>query len=148
TVMLTMTAYYIVTGIAHPLVGAALDRTSPRRIMLGGVVLLAGGLLACSFATSVLQVIAIYAIVLSVALPATGSVAYTVHSSKWFVRMRGRAMAIASLGISLGGLIFPPLFQHFVDSFGWRTAFQLLAGIVFIVMTPLVGLGAIDKPSD
>ena len=40
--------------------------------------------------------------------------------SHWFVRRRGIAVAIASCGNYLSGVIWPPLIQHFIASDGWR----------------------------
>ena len=40
--------------------------------------------------------------------------------SHWFVRRRGIAVAIASCGNYLSGVIWPPIIQHFIASNGWR----------------------------
>ena len=40
--------------------------------------------------------------------------------SHWFVRRRGIAVAIASCGNYLSGVIWPPIIQHFIATDGWR----------------------------
>jgi MFS family permease len=48
--------------------------------------------------------------------------------SHWFVRRRGIAVAIVSSGNYLGGTIWPPIIQHFIQTDGWRTT-QIWVGV-------------------
>ncbi len=48
-------------------------------------------------------------------------------TSLWFVRRRGIAVAICASGNYLGGAIWPPVVQHFVETTGWRQAYFGLA---------------------
>jgi MFS family permease len=144
--MLAMTALYLTTGLVHPLLGMAMDRYSLRKIMLAGACLLVAGFLAISFATSMIQVILIYALVMAVALSCTGPMAYSVHLSRWFVRRRARAMGMAALGVSIGGVILPLILQGLIDSLGWREALRAFAGILFVLTVPVIGLIAVDDP--
>jgi MFS family permease len=52
--------------------------------------------------------------------------------SHWFVRRRGIAVAIASCGNYLSGVIWPPLIQHFIEIDGWRTT-QIWVGVICVV---------------
>ena len=52
--------------------------------------------------------------------------------SYWFDRRRGIAVAIASCGNYLSGVIWPPLIQHFIEINGWRPA-QIGIGLICIV---------------
>jgi MFS family permease len=52
--------------------------------------------------------------------------------SHWFVRRRGIAVAIASCGNYLSGVIWPPLIQHFIEIDGWR-ATQIGVGVICVV---------------
>ena len=57
--------------------------------------------------------------------------------SHWFVRRRGIAVAIASCGNYLSGVIWPPLIQHFIATDGWR-ATQIWVGVICVVtLVPL-----------
>ena len=44
-------------------------------------------------------------------------------TSLWFVRRRGIAVAVCASGNYLGGAIWPPIVQHFVETAGWRQAY-------------------------
>jgi MFS family permease len=52
--------------------------------------------------------------------------------SHWFVRRRGIAVAIASCGNYLSGVIWPPLIQHFISTEGWRST-QIWVGVICVV---------------
>lgn len=147
TLMLAMTAMYLIHGLINPPIGTAMDRYSLRKIMLGGVLLLVGGFLAISLATSMIQVILIYSSIMAVAQVAIGPLAYSVHLSRWFARRQATAMGLAALGVSIGGVILPLVLQHLFDTFDWRTALRIFAGILFVLTVPTIALLAIDHPS-
>ncbi|MFL9924194.1 MFS transporter [Herbaspirillum lusitanum] len=44
-------------------------------------------------------------------------------TSLWFVKRRGIAVAVCASGNYLGGAIWPPIVQHYVDSVGWRQTY-------------------------
>src|SRR6201999_4564877 len=54
-------------------------------------------------------------------------------ASHWFLRRRGIAVAIASCGNYLSGVVWPPTIQHFIASYGWRPT-QIAVGITCIVL--------------
>ena len=57
----------------------------------------------------------------------------------WFVRLRGRAMAISSLGQVASRAAFPPLIHFLVGHWGWRTAWGGL-GVIIWSITPIAFL--------
>lgn len=63
----------------------------------------------------------------------------TINSTvtKWFVKRRGWALAIGSIGVSLGGIITPILLTNFVDSSGWRAGYAVLGGFILLVIFPI-----------
>jgi len=54
----------------------------------------------------------------------------------WFKKKRGVAISIASLGISLGNVIFSPVVENLISNYGWRTADKLLGLVMIVVMVP------------
>jgi MFS family permease len=146
--MLVMTALYLVHGVINPPIGMAMDRYSIRKIMLGGVLLLSGGFLAISMATSMIQVILIYSTIMAVAQVSIGPLAYSVHLSRWFARRQARAMGMATLGVSIGGAILPLVLQYLINEFDWRTALRIFGGILFVLTVPAITWLVIDRPSD
>lgn len=56
---------------------------------------------------------------------------------KWFVRRRGRAVAIATTGTAMGPLFFPFLVHGLISAVGWRDAWMALGFLILAVMVPL-----------
>lgn len=55
----------------------------------------------------------------------------------WFRKKRGPAVSIAALGISVGNVIFSPVVEYLISSFGWRAADQINGLIMLVVMVPI-----------
>ena len=58
-------------------------------------------------------------------------------TSLWFVRRRGIAVAVCASGNYLGGAIWPPIVQHFVQSVGWRQTYFGLGAFSCVTMVAL-----------
>jgi MFS family permease len=55
----------------------------------------------------------------------------------WFDRRRGIAVAICASGNYLGGALWPPITQHFVETVGWRTTYVGIGVFCVVTMLPL-----------
>jgi predicted MFS family arabinose efflux permease len=73
------------------------------------------------------------ALLVSLGSTALGPIPSNSAVAGWFLRRRGRALGIATAGISMGGVIFVPLAQTLITEFGWRSAFQVLGALVICV---------------
>lgn len=61
-------------------------------------------------------------------------------TSLWFVRRRGIAVAVCASGNYLGGALWPPIIQHFVEAVGWRQTYWGLAVFCSLAMFGLAQL--------
>lgn len=145
--MLAMTVLSGTSAILLPLAGQLMDRFSLKRLMMLGGLLLGLGFWAISVATSYVQVLIIYGILLAPASVTLGPVAATVLLSRWFVTQRGRALGIAIAGISAGGVVFPMIMQALLQAFEWRDALQWLGLILMVWTIPMTFL-VVNQPSD
>ena len=120
-------------------VGWMLDRFGAR-LMLTGVSLLMG--LAALWMSTVDSQLELYAGFTALRLLGQGSLTMipTVLVAVWFVRRRGRATAIAGLGMMAGQVAFPPLIHVLIENYGWRDAWVGLAIIVWVLMLPVAVL--------
>jgi MFS family permease len=146
--MLPMTIVATVSSLSAPIWGWAVDRLSMRNLMLLGATLLAGGFVALSFATSMIEVLLIYGIACPAAMNLLGPLAVSTLLSRWFTKKRATALGLAAAGISLGGFLFPPLIQALITAFEWRMAFRLIALIIFLGVVPAILLFVVNRPSD
>jgi MFS family permease len=112
--------------------------------MLGGIVLGVGYMLSGA-AGSVWQ------LALAQGLLGFGSAAtfgpLMTEMSYWFDRRRGIAVAIASCGNYLSGVIWPPLIQHFIEIHGWRPV-QIGTGLICITTILPLALALRRPPPD
>ena len=106
--------------------GMLADRFGPRLVCSAGMALIALGLLATSWATSLLAVYLSYGLLvgLGIALVYTPSIASV---QPWFTTRRGLAGGIASSGVGAGTLLVPVLVAMAIGPMPWREAMQVLA---------------------
>ena len=106
--------------------GMLADRFGPRIVCSIGMVLIASGLLATSWAASLLAVYLSYGLLvgLGIALVYTPSIASV---QPWFSSRRGLAGGIASSGVGAGTLLVPVLVAMAIGPMPWREAMRVLA---------------------
>ena len=56
---------------------------------------------------------------------------------RWFVRYRGRALGVATMGSAMGPLFFVFLVAQLITIFGWRDAWVVLGVSSFLILGPL-----------
>ena len=57
--------------------------------------------------------------------------------SHWFTARRGFAVGIVISGTYVAGMVWPPVLQHFIDTYGWRATFHGLGNLTLLTMLPL-----------
>jgi len=117
------------------LVGAANDRYGPRPILALGALLAGLGYLFASAVNALWHFYLLLGGLLGIAMAGMYFVpAATV--SRWFVERRGLALGIVQGGVNLPFVVGGPLIAFLIGRFGWRTAYLLLAGLVWAVAVP------------
>lgn len=127
---------FLVYALAAPLIGLAFDRLGPRVLMPCGGLLVAVGLYLSSFSRSLSDLYIAYGVVTALGQGALGFVGHNALISHWFARRRATAIGIATMGQGLGALLMVPLTQIFISTWGWRTAFTVIAGLIFLGVVP------------
>lgn len=119
--------------------GMLADRFGPRAVTSAGMLLIAGGLLLCSFAQSMGTVYAAYGVGvgLGIALVYTPAIACV---QPWFTQRRGLAAGLASAGIGAGTVAVPLLAAAAIAWLQWRDAMRLLALAVAVLGLCATGL--------
>lgn len=117
-------------------VGAHIDRYGGRRIMLIGTAIAAAALVATSRVDTLWQWLLFRGLFFTVGAALLGNLVVNITLSKWFVERRGQVIGFSSMGVSLAGIVMPPLMTWVIDSVGWRTAWIYLAVGVVVLMVP------------
>ena len=130
-------------GLGSILMGRLADRFGVTVPLLIGAAGLAGGYAVAALSGS----IAVFAVAHGLLIGLFGSSAtfapLIADTSLWFVRRRGIAVAICASGNYVGGAVWPPIVQHFVESAGWR---QTYFGLALFCGLSLSALALLMRP--
>lgn len=119
-----------------PLVGRWIDRRGPRRA--AGAIAIAMGLacVAMALTWSALTLTIGFAALRGAAVGGLSLVSQHVINL-WFVARRGMAATAASVGVAVGGVVFPQIIEALIRSGGWRHAYVMLGALVAGTMLPI-----------
>ncbi|MBA4181403.1 MAG: hypothetical protein C0506_12500 [Anaerolinea sp.] len=126
----------VVMGVVGFVVGALIDRRGPRLLMLIGGLVCGAALIATSQVNDLWQFYLARGVAQTVGAAMLGSLVVNVTISKWFIARRGMAVAVASAGVSLGGVLMTPALSFVVDHWGWRDAWMALGVMVWGLIVP------------
>ena len=136
-------------GLVGPFLGVLLDRHGARWIGAMSGALVATMLIALAFVHSLWLIYLVFAIsgLAGLGGPA-GQLLTQVPLAKWFVVRRGRAMAIATVGMAGGTMFMIPLTEWLLSSFGWRTTSIVFGLTVAAIVVPVSMILVRRAPED
>jgi len=134
-----------VGGIAAPVVGFLVDRLGARRLMTGGVFIVALGFVLLSRIESLWMFYGAV-IVIAIGMSACAGPVGMVAIAHWFRRRRGRALALMTVGAGTSGIMVLVL-ALLIAEFGWRSSLLIMAGLQLAVCVPLA-LSVRSKPEE
>jgi MFS family permease len=137
-----------ISGISAPLIGVLVDRLGPRILVLFGGVILAVGLAANAYVSTLWQLIVLYGIVMTVGANCLGLLVSAPLVSRWFVQKRGMAIAIVQSANGFGRATSTPVAQLLISALGWRAAYLVLSTFMAVLILPLLRLFQIREPAD
>jgi len=130
---MVFTIAVVVFALTFIVAGRLQDKLGPFKISLVGAILVSLGFFLCSYADS-LNKFFIFFGVLGGLGNGFGYATPIPVMSKWFPDKRGLAVGLAVAGYGGGSAIFGPLAaSYLIPTFGWRTTFQVLGGIFFVM---------------
>lgn len=132
-------------AIASPFVGRILDLYSPRRVMAVSALLLGASLCALGLSQNIWLSAFLLTVPLAVAIVGAGMMTATVLVARWFTIHRGRAMAIMTMGMSLGTVLMVPLVTFLIEAVEWRYSLIVLGGALTVLILALAPF-AREKP--
>jgi MFS family permease len=124
-------------GIGSMLMGKITDRYGIMAAMFLGVVGLSTGFILAGMAGNLLQFALIHGLLIGMLGSSAMFAPLIADTSLWFDRRRGIAVAICAAGNYVGGTVWPPIVQHFVEEIGWRQTYYGIGVFCFVTMLPL-----------
>jgi len=137
-----------VIGMGFGLVwGAISRRINLHRWMCAAALLLPVCYFSYSFAPNLTVFYAI-TLVLALVFCFISMMLFTYIVGNWFLKNRGTALGLASMGSGIGAMVMSSAINWFIETWGWRTAYRISAVLMFVVVVPLVFFVLRVRPSD
>ncbi|MEX2130128.1 MAG: MFS transporter [Pseudohongiellaceae bacterium] len=128
-------------------IGTYIDRYGGRPFIIAGSLIMSIAVYALGSVQTLAQWIVLNGLILTMGATMIGNLVVNVTLGKWFVERRGKAVAIAAMGVSLSGILLPPLATWMVDIVGWRDSWRIL-GVAGLLLTLPMALIIKRSPED
>jgi len=126
----------LIAGALAPLVGPLVDRYGGRWLMTGGALAAGVGFLLLGHVSAFWQFLLVRWACIAVGGVLMCQMIVSVTLSRWFVRKRGRAIAIASLGQGVSKVLIPVVTATLFIWVGWRWTWSIF-GVITLVLVVL-----------
>jgi len=128
-----------------PIVGQLIDKYSARNLMMVTALMMGASMVVISQSQSLMLNLALIAMPVAAGVLGGGTISGSVLLARWFTVYRGRAMALAALGFSLGGVVGAPVIGLLIESQGWRSS-VLITGLGGALIVCLLAFFMRDRP--
>ncbi len=136
-------------GLAGPVAGAIADRWGAFRVIVGGSVLYAAGLIVMGLATSGTAFLGGAGLLLGMAQAGTTyAVVYGVIGRNIAPERRSWAMGIAAAAGSFGQFLMVPVEGGLIGAIGWQGALFVLSGAALLIAPLAFGLRERQRPAE
>ena len=136
SISLATTFFFLVGGISGVWIAKFIAKHDVRIMVLGGACLATIALFSMRFVEHRWQLFAVY-IFYALGWSASGMGPITTVVTRWFHVRRAGALAIASTGLSMGGIVVTPFIKWILDSQGIHNGSPWLALIWFCGTVPV-----------
>ena len=134
---MTSTACSLAGMVMSLFIGKIFRKLSVKKTMLIGSAVYAACYAAYGIAPNI-WVFYIIGFISGFAMVASSMVAVSTLLARWFDEKRGLAVALASTGSGVGGVVMNPVIGSLVTSIGWRNTYFVLGAMIAAVMLPAV----------
>ena len=124
-------------GLGGILMGRLSDRHGIITTIVTGTLALSAGYLLSGAAPSIWTFMLAHGIIVGMLGTAATFAPLVADTGQWFDRHRGIALAICMSGNYLGGAIWPPIVQYFMQAEGWRATYMGMGVFCLVAMLPL-----------
>ena len=141
---MVFTIAVVVFALTFIVAGRLQDKLGPFGVSVAGAILVSLGFFLCAYADSVTKFFIFFGVLGGLG-NGFGYATPIPVMSKWFPDKRGLAVGLAVAGYGGGSAIFGPLAaSYLLPHFGWRSTFEVL-GVIFFVMT-MIGAFLLQNP--
>ncbi|MFC1920928.1 MFS transporter [Chloroflexota bacterium] len=124
----------VTEALIAPVVGPIIDRYGPRVLMPIGAVIVGLAMLTTTQMTAIWHFYLLRGVISAVGFTLMGGLVTNVAINNWFIKKRGRALAIGRIGNNISSMIFIPVTVFVIAASGWRTMFFIFAVVTWLVV--------------
>ncbi|MEM7129136.1 MAG: MFS transporter [Chloroflexota bacterium] len=137
----------LLSGFMMFFVGRLVDRIGAKWVAILAAALLG---IACMVLSFVVSPIMLFGGFFLARFSGKGSMdlAASTLAPQWFIKRRAFSIMLVGLGGTLGGAAFPLFINFLINTYGWRQAYQILAGSLWVIYIPITLLFLIGRPED
>ena len=147
TIALAFTVGTFAGTILPAVIGAFLDRRGARGVIVVSGIIVTGCTIGLALMTQPWHFWTFYGVGRGVAVAGV-QFGTTIAIANWFIKKRGRAMAIGGSGLRLGQTALPLIIHAVIVAFSWRHAFGMLAVLSLLFVTIPAALFMRRRPED
>ncbi len=148
TATLGITCFGLGCAVLSPFTGLATDRFPARIILAGGVFGMALFYIGMSYVTHIWQYLALYAVVGPISILACTTIPANAVVMRWFIKRLGLALGLTSMGLSVAGIVMPPIVAALLPHLGWRLIWRYAGIIIAVLVLPLILLVIREQPTE
>jgi MFS family permease len=127
-------------AFSAPVIGRIVDKHSIRLVMAASALVFGVSYAVLGLSNNLWLSTIVLGLAVGSAVVGAGTVTSPVLVARWFTVHRGRAMGIATIGISLGAVVVIPVVTWLIEAMGWRQGTVALGIGVAAIMLVLAAL--------
>ena len=144
-------AYALMLGsyaVFSPIMGNLFDKKGARAVMPWGSVLVGTGFTLAYFISELWHVYLVPCLFVGIGMALSGFAMHSALMPQWFQKKRGLATGLALSGSGTGILLFIPLIEWLITTYGWRQTYLIFGLAVLSIVVPLTALLLRRSPED
>jgi len=134
-------------GLVGPFAAALMQSIGIRRVLLGGLVLMAVSTFLSLFMTEAWQYILTWGVISGIGSGAVAGVLGAAIVNRWFARRQGLMMGLISASAATGSLVFLPLMARLTEAGGWRPVVWVVS-LALAALVPIVLFLLPERPQE
>ncbi len=142
---LTVRTY--VSAALGPIFGTVVDKYGPRYLMVASAAIGGIGALLLTGVGELWQFYAIFALIGLAGGTGAGALVVQATVVKWFVRLRGRAVAFSTMGNAAAGAALAPFIGLIIAASSWQNGWIVMA-VLFLALLLPVSFLMVRQPED
>lgn len=136
-----------INGLVGPFAAALMQTYGLRRVLVGGLSMMAAATFASLFMTQPWQYLLTWGVITGVGSGAVAGVLAAAVVNRWFARRQGLMMGVLTASTSMGSLIFLPTMAMLSQTGDWRPVVWLVS-LTLALLIPPAWLLMREQPAD